>query len=259
MNNNNRYIIIILCFFQLEMAHSESYQHMQERIGQEQVQGRAWEEGTYREPQQSNSIDNWFADQMGKAVVQSIKNVNQQNNNKPITVQQPTNTKYKQVKGVTKCDLLAAHPFDQNKKAPGVSLENINTKEAIKSCNSSIKKSPKNGRFYYQLGRALEKDGQITSALTAYQKALDHSYVQANYNLGIIMADLKQYKSAINHFEILAKAGHEESMFDLSVLLFNLGDKPRSDFWLRKAGEKNQPDAIRILREEQVNAILKFF
>ena len=68
MNHINRFIIIILCFFHFNLAHSET-------------ENEAWHRhDNYRrhqstQTQQPSAIDNWFGDMMGQAFAQSILNV----------------------------------------------------------------------------------------------------------------------------------------------------------------------------------------
>jgi predicted aspartyl protease len=93
--------------------------------------------------------------------------------------------------GDTECDGYAAAPsdVDPNTKSPGIAFDKINPAQAIPSCIAALRRFPDNARFLFELGRAYERAGNLSSALEYYRKAADQNYVAAEYSLGTMYRD----------------------------------------------------------------------
>jgi Novel STAND NTPase 1 len=62
------------------------------------------------------------------------------------------------VSGVTKCDLLAADPYDPLKRAPGLTLDKVDTAAAETECRAEHARQPDDARTTYQLARVISAD-----------------------------------------------------------------------------------------------------
>ncbi len=58
----------------------------------------------------------------------------------------------------TKCDLLAADPYDPLRRAPGLTLDKVDTAAAEKECRAEHESHPDDGRTTYQLARVISAD-----------------------------------------------------------------------------------------------------
>jgi hypothetical protein len=81
-------------------------------------------------------------------------------------------------------DEYAAHPRDPDRMAPGVALEKIVPRLALKHCEQAVKDHPNTPRFHYQLGRAYDASGRHEEAVKSYLKADAMGYRMAAFNLG---------------------------------------------------------------------------
>jgi Novel STAND NTPase 1 len=58
----------------------------------------------------------------------------------------------------TKCDLLAADPYDPLRRAPGLTLDKVDAAAAEEECRAEHDRRPKDGRTAYQLARVISSD-----------------------------------------------------------------------------------------------------
>ncbi|MEO1019795.1 MAG: caspase family protein, partial [Pseudomonadota bacterium] len=77
---------------------------------------------------------------------------------------------------VTRCDMLAAHPFDQNRVTEGILGALVNTREAIRECTKSLAEDKGNPRLQYQLARTLHLREQWDEAEYYYVLASEQNY-----------------------------------------------------------------------------------
>lgn len=87
---------------------------------------------------------------------------------------------------VTGCDLLAAHPDDPNKVAPGLKQSQIDLPAAIGACQAAVARDPANPRLNYQLGRVYGYSGQGEKAGPYRDAALAADYPQALFVYGFL-------------------------------------------------------------------------
>jgi hypothetical protein len=59
---------------------------------------------------------------------------------------------------VTKCDLLAADPYDPLRRAPGLTLDRVDTAAAETECKAEHERSADDGRTTYQVARVMSSD-----------------------------------------------------------------------------------------------------
>lgn len=105
------------------------------------------------------------------------------------------------------CDKLAASPYDAEKVTAGVLYKNIDSKMAINACKDAIEKNKRNGRLWFQYGRALEKGNKIADAIIAYQEAIEFNHAAAYNNMGELYRDGKGFeRNPVKAEEFFAKA-----------------------------------------------------
>jgi hypothetical protein len=71
----------------------------------------------------------------------------------------------------TRCDILAAAPYDPGRKASGVDYARIDVPKAVPECQAAVLSYPNSGRLNFQFGRVLEKANDVEGALDAYERA----------------------------------------------------------------------------------------
>lgn len=88
----------------------------------------------------------------------------------------------------TACDLLAAHPDDPNRVAPGRERAEIakDYAGAIAACEAAVARDPENPRLRYQLARVLGYSGQGKLAMPHREKAIAGRYPQALFVNGFL-------------------------------------------------------------------------
>jgi hypothetical protein len=85
----------------------------------------------------------------------------------------------------SKCDQSAAAPYDPDRRAPGVMLDQIAANPALEVCANDGRRSV-NGSWVYQHGRAELASGQFTLARRDFETALAAGYRVAGVELGMI-------------------------------------------------------------------------
>jgi len=120
---------------------------------------------------------------------------------------------------VTDCDRYAASNLDPQAKAQGVSFDKINSTIAIPACKNAVQQYPRSSRLIFQLGRAYDKNGDLSAALTQNQKAAGRGYALAQYNLGVMYEQgqgvLKNDTEAAAWYRKAADQGIAVSQFNL--------------------------------------------
>jgi len=88
----------------------------------------------------------------------------------------------------TACDVLASHPDDPDRVAPGRERAEIakDFPGAIAACRSAVERDPGNPRLQYQLARVLGYSGQGTLAMPHRAKAVEGRYPQALFVVGYL-------------------------------------------------------------------------
>jgi TPR repeat protein len=88
----------------------------------------------------------------------------------------------------TACDVLASHPDDPNRVAPGRERAEIakDFPGAIAACQSAVDRDPTNPRLQYQLARVLGYSGQGKLAMPYRAKAVEGRYPQALFVVGFL-------------------------------------------------------------------------
>jgi hypothetical protein len=87
---------------------------------------------------------------------------------------------------VTDCDRLAADPFDDGRRGPGIEFESMDGLAARTACEQAVKTYPSISRFRYQLGRAYQKMSEFGQAAEHFRAAAVKGNACAQFNLGLL-------------------------------------------------------------------------
>jgi len=90
---------------------------------------------------------------------------------------------------VTKCDLLAADPYDPLRRAPGLTLDRVDVAAAEEECRAEHERRPDDGRTTYQLARVMSSDTSreaefLPIAREAAAKGVSPAFSLVAYTLG---------------------------------------------------------------------------
>jgi hypothetical protein len=96
-------------------------------------------------------------------------------------------TKYSQK--ITGCDLLAAHPDDPLRVAPGFEKPEMDLPAAIAACEIAVQRDPENPRLRYQLGRVYGYSGLGEKGAVHRDAAVAADYPQALFVIGYLYLD----------------------------------------------------------------------
>jgi WD40 repeat protein len=107
----------------------------------------------------------------------------------------------------SRCDQLAANPYDPLKLSKGIPLNALPAQAAIDECTKAVEAEPQTPRYRYQLGRALEATRQFDEARARYEQAVAAEYPAAFMNLGMLYLNGRGVqKDATRAAELLRKA-----------------------------------------------------
>ena len=106
----------------------------------------------------------------------------------------------------TKCDELAAHPWDPLKLTDGVYWNQVPAAKAVLECRNAVRNEA-NPRNMFQYGRALAKSHEYVEAVEWYKKAANKGYVQAQYALG----DVYEFGEGVEMNYLLAQSWYKKA------------------------------------------------
>jgi TPR repeat protein len=144
------------------------------------------------------------------------------------------------------CDRLAANPSDPRRVGEGVAIEDISPDSAIAACRSAVGEFPKNPRFQYQLGRALQKGERDEDAIAWYRMAVAQGYAPAQNNLGRMYANgrgvAQDDHEAVRWYREAAAQGYAPAQNSLGFMYVKVRGVAQDDHqavrWFRKAAEQ---------------------
>ena len=126
------------------------------------------------------------------------------------------------------CDRLAASASDPQKKAAGVSYGQLNAAAAMAACKKAVAQEPREGRLWFQYGRALEKADKMPEAMNAYGEAKNLNHAAAFSNLGELYRDGKHVErdlpAALDLFKKAADLGSAEGKTNQVALKLAIDD-----------------------------------
>jgi WD40 repeat protein/serine/threonine protein kinase len=164
--------------------------------------------------------------------------------------------------GRSKCDESAAAPYDPERRAAGLMLDQIVADIALAACEHKGSGADA-ARSTYQQGRALVANGKSSLAARDFEEALTHGYPAAAVDLGMLLAqpssELLDVPRAIPLFERAWKEGVAMAAFELGRLYergVNRSDQTRAWFWYQKAADAGEPNALARFGERDEDAAL---
>ena len=154
--------------------------------------------------------------------------------------------------GATRCDLVAADPYDGNRVAEGVINGLVNTRLAIRLCTEAVTRDPINPRLQFQLGRVLSIREQWDEAEHYLIKAGEQGYPIAlsaragMYRLGY--GRPQSFEFAAWLYGQAAQLGDIAGQFNLGKLYQEGWGVEQSDTaalaWYHKVASVNFPPAL---------------
>lgn len=91
----------------------------------------------------------------------------------------------------TRCDRMAAHPSDPDRRATGLARTDIDLPAAEAACREAVSTDPRSARAHYQLGRVLFYQDKVEESLKHLEIAAGIGYPQAIFVLGYVLLDGK--------------------------------------------------------------------
>jgi WD40 repeat protein len=158
--------------------------------------------------------------------------------------------------GLDPCDALAGNVFDPRHRGPGLTFSAMRDPErAIDACKAAVAQSPGEARFFYQLGRALQKAGRTSESEVQYRLADERGHPHARLGLASLLKEEKAQpdwgRKAVLLLESLADAGYKPAFADLGQALADGDGVPREpgralSVWSRgaEAGDPRSHQAL---------------
>ncbi|SLN29701.1 caspase family protein [Oceanibacterium hippocampi] len=118
---------------------------------------------------------------------------------------------------ILQCDILAAHPADESRVAPGVQWDLMDARAAVRACEQAVSEYPDVLRFQFQLGRSLLRAQRRDEGLPYLFAAADKGYGAAFANIGgTYQFDLGNYGEAIKWYRRGAEINDASSQIHLA-------------------------------------------
>jgi eukaryotic-like serine/threonine-protein kinase len=161
----------------------------------------------------------------------------------------------------SRCDGAAAAPYDPQRRAGGVMLEELATDIALSACQDAMTPSDR-ARRHYQLGRAYLAGNDPAAAQRELEAALADGYGSARIELAMLLADPRYGRADLERALELYQAAWEKG---ITVSGYELGelyaegvtagathlasDSALAQRWYEKAAAAGQPQALARLAE----------
>ena len=152
---------------------------------------------------------------------------------------------------VTDCDSYAANSLDPQRKAPGVTLTELDPSRAIPACEKALQQYPDSARFMYQLGRGYHRSDDYAAAARWYRKAMEHGsdFGEAAFAL-LLMSGQGVPKDTAKAVTLLRDAAEKGVLIAQNALgyMYARGQGvPKDDeqalLWNRRAAAQGAPNA----------------
>jgi len=168
----------------------------------------------------------------------------------------------------SKCDESAAAPYDPDRRAPGVLLDQLTVDVANAACDAARESPQSRGRVRFQQGRILEARGDLSAAEHAFTEALALGYRSAGVDLGMLLAQRLSSAAAIERaislYEQAWDRGVPMAAFELGRLYEHrvtrdgarassaeTGDTARAWLWYQRAANAGEPNALARFAESE--------
>ena len=121
------------------------------------------------------------------------------------------------------CDSLAGYAADADFTGTGVTYDDLDAAKAEPACRAAVAAHPGERRYYFQLARALLKNGSTDAAVAAYEKAADMGSIAALVDgLGLIYENgdgvEQDYQKAATYYRRAIDAGSTDALGYLAYL-----------------------------------------
>ncbi len=160
----------------------------------------------------------------------------------------------------TACDQSAAAPYDPDRRAPGVMLEQIVPDIAVAACGAG-EGGAGGARSLYQHGRALEASGDLAAARREFEQAAARGYRTARVDLAVLLsrpsAGMLDPARAVSLEEAAWNDGVTVAAFELGSLYEHgvlrtgtpndfllVPDSGKAWSWYRKAADAGEPNSL---------------
>jgi len=170
--------------------------------------------------------------------------------------------------GGSRCDESAAAPYDPDRRAPGVTIDQIESDIAIAACADEISRAPGQPRSTYQHGRALMAAGNLLEARRDFENAVAQGVRSAQIDLGMLFSQpssaMLDVPRAISLYEHAWDQGVEIAAFELGQLYEHgvsrsgsskeyelVPDNARAWSWYQRAIDVGEPDALARFAERE--------
>jgi hypothetical protein len=144
------------------------------------------------------------------------------------------------------CDTLAGHPYDPGRVGKGVIIELVREEPAEQACQAAIVRQPE-PRFFFQLGRAMERRGADDTAADSYRHAAGAGYGAAMRSLAILLGksqDEARRTEAADWRKRAAEAGDPLAQWDLGRTALETENSPAAArAWFERAVGRGLPHA----------------
>lgn len=159
----------------------------------------------------------------------------------------------------SRCDESAAAPYDPKRRAPGVTLDRIESDAAVAACADSLSMSDSKTRFLYQRGRALMGAGKFVAARQEMEQAVASGYQSARVELAMLLSEPKAAMIDVPRAILLYQQAWNDG---LTIAAFELGklyeegvgsaggpklfspDNAKAWAWYQKAADAAEPNAL---------------
>jgi WD40 repeat protein/TPR repeat protein len=165
----------------------------------------------------------------------------------------------------SRCDSAAAAPYDPDRRAGGVMLEQLATDIALAACQQPADDAPlAEARRRYQLGRARMAAGDVVAARQEFEAAVQAGYRSARIELAMLLSQPGSAQLDVPQTLTLYRQAWNDG---ISIAGFELGrlyeagvpgaganhlsaDPEQAAAWFRKAAAAGQPHALAHLGEQ---------
>ena len=147
---------------------------------------------------------------------------------------------------VTDCDRYAAEADDTERRAPGVSDDDLNSALAVPACERAVEQFPTSRRLVFQLGRAYLNGANLSGAVVRFHQAAEQGHVLAQTYLGTLYLEgtgvAKDDAQALLWFRKSAEQGDAVAQFNLAVMQESgrgaAKDDAQAAAWYRKSADQ---------------------
>ncbi len=127
---------------------------------------------------------------------------------------------------LTQCNRLTESRLDPWRSAQGVDDDQINPGMALPACETAIDQQPKDGKLWYQYGRALLVAGETAAAAGAFQRSEQLGYPMGAFALGSLYATGRDIIAsnparAVGYFRLAAQAGVPAAAHEMGLAYYH--------------------------------------